>query len=749
MRLACRCFFLATFLFVVQLLSPVVSMGQSNASIHGTISDPSGAAIPGATIAVQQSKTAAAMADTHSESDGSFSISVPPGDYRVSISASGFSPVSDGVTVSAGDSRALDARLQLATMSSNVIVSAEAEPEPAANVIAPVDVLTLADIEHQQQNWLAPFLATAPGVALSQLGPEGGVESLFLDGGNSAYTLVLIDGVSADISLPGISIDFSGYTIDGIDKIEVVHGASSALYGSDAMTGVVDVLTHRGSTETPEVELEGEGGTFDTGKGAGQISGLLGKFDYSAAMGYFSTRGQSPGPDVSEADRPLAYPFFRDTTLNGNFGWKFSDTASVRLTVRNSASDAGQPGQTLLAADPSDLFDPITPGEDSDLHNFSSGLSWDFGFGEHWQTHFQGFDSRYQDTIADKQDKKTIFEFVDKFNRAGLDARSTYAFSHGGITAGYYFENETGGALGRHDNAGYLELRYQLTRRLVAIAGGRVEANETFGTRFVPRVGASYAAHYGGGIWGDAHLRASYGQGIKEPPLFPADCDPSLKAEQAATFDAGFDQYFASNRVRFSTTYFHNEFRNIVSFASGLTPNDLPQNCPAFFGSYFNTDKARAFGSDSSFSVRMSRWLDIGGTYSYDDSRVLQSPFSSDRAQIPGNRLLKRPLNSASLLVNVSFHGFDWNVIGYFVGRRTDSDFLSKYSGGVCMGPCITSNPGYVRWDTSAIVPLHYGVFFTAHIQNLFDKHYQDAIGYPALGYNYLVGIRYVWGGDR
>lgn len=201
--------------------------------------------------------------------------------------------------------------------------------------------------------------------------------------------------------------------------------------------------------------------------------------------------------------------------------------------------------------------------------------------------------------------------------------------------------------------------------------------------------------------------------------------------------------------MRLSTTYFHNDFRNIVSFASGEMPNDLPQNCPAFFGSYFNTDKARAFGADSSFSVKVSRWLDVGGTYSYDDSRVLQSPFNSDPAQIPGNRLLKRPLNSANLLVNAHFHGFNWNVTGYFVGRRADSDFLSSYDDGVCTGPCITSNPGYVRWDTSAILPLHYGVSFTAHIQNLFDKHYQDAIGYPALGYNYLVGIRYIWGGDR
>jgi outer membrane cobalamin receptor len=117
---------------------------------------------------------------------------------------------------------------------------------------------------------------------------------------------------------------------------------------------------------------------------------------------------------------------------------------------------------------------------------------------------------------------------------------------------------------------------------------------------------------------------------------------------------------------------------------------------------------------------------------------------------VPGNRLLKRPLNSADLMVNLHHRGIRWNITGYLVGRRTDSDFLSETEDGVCQsGPCIKSDPGYVRWDTSAVVPLRYGLSLTAHFQNVFDKHYSDAVGYPALGYNYLVGIRCVFGGDH
>ena len=732
MRLSRLLLFPAVFVFTSILFWPLVSAAQSEATIRGVVSDPSGAAIAGATIRAQFEGGASA-ASTHSGADGSFSLELAQGKYRVTISAASFASAESDLTVEAGKIELLNVPLELASLSSDVVVSAQAEAQQAAFVAAPVDIVARQDIDREQQPWLTPLLATVPGVAFSQLGAEGGTTSLFLDGGNSNYTRVMIDGVPEDVSLPGISIDLSDYTTDSVDKVEVVHGASSALYGSDAMTGVVDILTHRGTTAIPDLVLEGQGGTFGTGIGNGQLSGIIDRFDYSAGAGYFTTRGQAPSAATIENNPGDDYPYFRDTTLSGNFGWKFAQTDTLRLTLRNAASDAGQPGQTLFPAVPF----AVAPGAHSVLHDFSSGMSWDFAPGGNWQAHVQGFDSRHEDGL---NEPSFNFFSVDKFNRAGLDARATYQRGRGGVTAGYYFENETGGALGRHDNAGYIEARYGVTRRLTAIAGARIEANDAFGTRFVPRAGAAYAARYGRGFWGETRLLASYGRGIKEPPLFPADCSPALKAEESATFDAGIDQYFDSDRVRLSAYYFHNDFRNIASFAPGLLPNNQPQNCPAFFGSYFNTDEARAFGSGSSINIRATHWLGLGGTYSYDDSRVLKSPYATDPALVPGNRLLKRPLNSANLFLNVHLRWVNWNVTGYFVGRRTDSDFL---------GLGITSDPEYVRWDTSASVPLRYGISFTAHIQNLFDRHYQDAIGYPALGYNYRVGVRYEWGGER
>ena len=708
----------ASFLFVVCLIFPVVSFAQPNATIHGTVTDPSGSAIAGATVNVQPLNASTSIAEARSGPNGEFSLAVSPGTYRVTISAADFAASERNVSVAAGASEVFDTRLQLAPLSSHVIVTAAALATSADNAISPVDVIDRTQIDNKQEIWLAPLLASVPGITLSRLGPMGGVTSLFLDGGNFNYARVLMDGVPADVSLPGLSVDLSNYTADSVDKIEVVHGASSALYGSDAMAGVVQVFTHRGTTRTPQLVLDGEGGTFDTGRGSGQFSGLVGLFDYSVGGGYFSSGGQGSGD------------YFRDTTLTGNFGFKFSDTDNLRLTLRNNTSDAGQPGQTLLA---SESPFAVSPGEHSGLHDFSSGLTWNFMSGEHWQNRVQAYESRFQDTIALPE-----FDFtaIDKFNRAGIDARTSYLFHNGAITTGYAFESETGGALGRHDEAGYLEARYRFGRRFTAVAGGRVEANDSYGTRFVPRVGASYALRYGSGFWGATRLRASYGEGIKEPPLFPDGCTPILKPEQSSTFDAGFDQFLDSDRIRFSATYFHNDFRDIVSFES---TNNMP-SCPAFGGTYFNTDKARAFGANSSFEVRAKRWLSVAGSYSYDDSKVLKAPNANDPALFAGNRLFKRPLHSANLSLNAHLQRVNWSLTGFYVGRRTDSDFL---------GLGITSNSSYVRWDMAMMVPLRYGLSATAHFENLFDRHYQDAIGYPALGYNYRVGLRYVWGGEK
>lgn len=664
--------------------------------------------------------------ETRSGADGRFSLAVAAGTYKVRVLSDGLTSDDRSFTLAADESRTWDVRLQLAVLSSSVIVSDSLDPERASATISPVSVISAADIDERQELWLAPMLNSSSGTTFARLGAYGGITSFFLDGGNSNFTKFLVDG--APMNQPGGTIDLSNLDTNNIDKIEIVHGASSAMYGSDALTGVVSLFSHRGTTRIPVVELEGDGGTFGTGLGKIQISGLAGRFDYSVAGSYFSTEGQG------------VYDAFKDTGLSGNFGYKVNDKNQLRLTVRTADSYADQPGQTLL--------EPPAIGQNARLLDVFATLSWDSTIADHWQNHLMGTENYNRQLYVTPDLPNPPFLDFNQYNRAGFSDQLSYLFHNGGVTLGYEYEVENGYPDGgphqrRNNMAGYSEVHYNFTPRFNVVVGGRAEDNAQFGTRFVPRVGGSYTLRYGNETLGATRIRSSYGEGIKEPnfdqsfsgdPCYPGN--PLLDPERSKTFNAGIEQLFASNRVRFTLDYFHNEFYNIVSFAGSAPTTE----CPYGGGTYFNTDKARAYGANSTIEAKVTSWLNIVGNYSYDNSRVLVSPNYYDPTLAPGNRLFLRPLNAGNLIFNAKFRKTNWNLAGTYVGRRTDSDFL---------GLGYTSAPSYVRWDFATVIPVYYGFSVTARVENLFDKQYSDAIGYPALGRNYRLGLRYAWGGDR
>ncbi len=691
------------------------------ATLAGSVTDPSGAAIQGAQVSAQPLSSSGSAIRATTGADGRFVLKFAAGKYRASLSHPSFEGVQQEFTLADGETHEWDVRMVLARLAASVVVTAEAEPVPAESTTASVNIITRQEIDQRQEIWLAPMLAATPGVSLGRTGPLGGITSLFLDGGNFNFTKVLIDGTS--VNQPGGDIDFVTFSLDNIDKIEVVHGASSALFGSDAMTGVIQIFTHRGSTLAPELELLGEGGTFATGRGMGRLSGLAGRFDYSASASYFSSDGQGPN------DR------FRDTTLSGNFGWRFTDADKLRLSLRSSASDAGEPGQTLLL--------PANLAANNSYHDFSANLGWDLATGEHWHHHLAGAESYIRLLVVSPP-----FHALDRFNRTGLDEQSSYLFPSGAVSLGYAYEVENGAPNGPHvrrnNQGGYIDARYQFGRRLTLTAGGRAEANASFGTRVVPRAGVAYALRFGHEFWGATRLRASYGLGIKEPDLIQsfehdpcAPGNPSLKPERSETFHAGVEQLLASDRFRFSLDFFHNYFRDIVSFTSTGGPTSA---CPFGAGTFFNTDAARAYGANTALEARLARWLRLTGNYTYDNSRVLRAPSAFDPVLAPGNRLFRRPLHSGNLIVNAAVRRMNWNLAGYYVGRRTDSDFL---------GLGLTSNPSYVRWDLATSYDLSRRLAFLGRVENLFNRHYQDAnIGYPALRLNYRAGIKFTWGAE-
>jgi len=709
------------------ILSAVLSghlcaRAQSTTTLTGTLTDPSGAAIARAAVSAERLPAPGNLQRATSGDDGRFTLSLAPGKYRVRITHLSFARVEEELALTAGETRELRIRLELERLAATVVVSAHAEPAAVEAITAPVSVVTREEIEQRQSVSLAPLLESLPGFSLGRTGREGGVTSLFLNGGNFNFTKVLVDGTA--VNEPGGAIDFSNFTLDNVEKIEVVRGAESALYGSDAMAGVVQVFTHRGTTRRPQLILLAEGGGFSTARGAAQLSGLVGRLDYSAAAAYFETAGQGPNDS------------FLNRTLSGNFGWRFTETNRVRLSLRNNTSDAGVAGQTVLTAP--NLF------QHNAFHNFSANLSGDFETGSHSRHHLAGTESYIRQFIF----ISPTFTVANQLNRAGFDGQSSYLFRQGVIGMGYQYEVENGWVNGPHsrrNNQGsFLDARYQPLSRLTVSAGVRAEANDSFGTRVVPRAGAAYVLSQRQDFWGATRLRFSFGLGIKEPsllqsfsanPCFPGN--PALRPERSRTFNVGVEQRLAADRVRVSADYFNNRFRDIVSFGSIAPP---PACGLGFAGTFFNTDLARARGANITIEAHPARWLRVSGNYTYDDSRVLKAPNAIfDPAASEGNRLIRRPLHSGNAILNVAFLHLNWNLAGYFTGRRTDSDFLN-------LGR--TSIPGYARFDLATSYEIRRGVTVYGRVANLLDKQSQDALGFPALGRDFRLGMKFTLGGE-
>jgi vitamin B12 transporter len=727
---------IALMIFSLMICGSVLAQTASTGTLSGILTDASKRAVGGAHVVVTRrdaKQNSTPIAETDSRDDGSFKVGVPAGEYRVTITRDAFAKIEREITVTTGQQMELNLQLEIAPLSASVVVTAQSNPVEATSSPVRVDVVTHQQIEAQEITSLPDLLSTLPGIALARTGAEGGQATLFLDGANSNHTQILIDG--APINDSGGFIDLSNLMLDNVEKIELVHGAESALYGSDAMSGVIQIFTKRGDTRTPELDLTGDGGSFGTGHGSAELSGLIGKFDYAMGATYFATAGQGPND------------FFYNRALNGNFGWKLSDSQTLRVSLRNNTSDAGIPGQTLLLTP--DFF------QTNDQHDFSVNASWDAKKGTNWLWHASVSDTDLRANDNENNPNPDLaFDAISQFNRVQGTAQATYLFSGVALTGGYEYEVENGFPSAitpdhahRNNQAGYIDARWQAMKRLTVTAGVRADANTSFGTHVVPRVGAAYLLRAGNGAIGDTRLHAFYGQGIDEPrldqsfgtdPCFPGN--PNLLPEESRTSSGGIDQGFASNRLHLSADYFYTELHDVISFGSTFpaTPA-LVETCQFGIGTYFNTDLAIARGVNLSGDVRLARGLTFSGHYSYDNTLVLKAPNASDPNEMPGHHLLRRPVNSGTAILNYSRGRFGGNILGYFSGQRTDSDFL---------GFNINHDAGYMRLDVASSYQIQRHATLFVRVGNLLNKQYTDAVGFPELGREIRVGLKLKIGGE-
>jgi vitamin B12 transporter len=720
--------------FAVVFLS--VSALASDLTIK--IVDPNSAVVSGAQVEVftQGSKQASAIQMTSAQGIAEFS-GMPSDALRVHVLAPGFAE--HWQQLSAGDGNVTVA-LQVAVATETVVVSATRSPFPGDQSGASIDSLSGAELNTVRPVAANDGLRFLPGAIVATAGQRGGLASLFVRGGDSRYNKVIVDGVP--INDPGGIYDFGTLPLFEADRLEFLRGAQSTLYGSDAMTSVVQVWGRTGSTPVPELRLGAGGGNFGTENGYASLAGAYERFDYNVFGNQFNTSGSGPNDDYSNS-------------LEGaNLGAKLNGRASLRVRMRHDNSVAGVQNEWHFNGDP--LLPPDLD-QRARQNNFLGSLELAISGPSRWQHRLTGFEYLLHRTNIDSIDQGNRqspfgdedFQFhnVNNYNRAGFDYQASYAERSWALTTvGYEFEDEHGvtgnlGSLSTGLNRNHALFGEQLfnLERLSINAGGRFVHNESFGNKFVPRVALTLLALRGGHVLSGTRLRFSYATGIKEPTFaesfgngggFPTLPNPSLRPEETRAFEAGFEQRLTNNYA-FSAIYFNNFFRDRVDF-------NLDQSCFCQ-GQYININEALAHGAELKFDARPYSRVSVTAAYTYDSTQILKQPFAFDPIFSEGHQLIRRPLHSATLVTNYLGSRWGADLSGSFVGRRADSDFF---------GFNVDHAPAYVLVNAGGWYSFTSRIAAYVNVENLLDRQYNEVTGYPALGINFRAGMRFRVGGD-
>jgi outer membrane cobalamin receptor len=740
MRAYCAWFLLLVFL-------AVSFAAASAADLKIKVVDPQSAAVAGAQVSLlgQSGDTAVKTVSTSAEGTATFSDinagELSSGSYRVQVLAPGFAPQTRKVDARSG---LLTVQLHLATASETVVVTATRTPVPAGESGASVSALESGQLETMQPIGSDDAVRFLPGAVVNTAGQRGGLSSLFVRGGASTYNKVIVDGVAVDN--PGETFDFGTLPLTQADRVEFLRGTQSTLYGSDAMTSVVQVWTRTGSTPVPELRFGADGGNFGTANGYMALSGANGRFDYNV----FGDQFESHGLGVNDA--------YSDALQGANLGMAINNRVTLRAHFRHSNSYTGLPGEWNFNGDP--LLAPDS-SESAHLNNLLGSVELAVAMSSGWQHRFTGFDSlyRYADSNlnppADSYDSYADL-YQTHINRVGFEYQGDYServsariVAHS--TFGYRIENETGAVSDQNspppasgqrlDQDVYLQ--QQLTvGRLNAIAGGRFVHSSAYGNTGVPRVALTLLALRGGEIFSGTRLRFSYATGFMEPALYETfgyeaygyAPNRGLLPERTRAFEAGFEQKLFAGRWAVNATYFNNLFHDQIEA--------IPNHSGVY--QFFNLEQSFAQGAEVELQGRIRPRLLLNAAYTYTSTQILDNPECTPATPCsfpyaPGDPLLRRPKHSATTLL--SYLGTRWgaNLAGSFVGSRPDSDFD---------GFNIDHAAGYVRADIGGWYAVNSRVTAYANVENALDRRYNEVVGFPALPVNFRAGFRFRIGGE-
>ncbi len=623
-----------------------------------------------------------------------------------------------------------------------VVVTATRMPSERSRVAASVTTITGAELRERGIRFVLDWLREVPGLTVIQTGSFGGITSLFTRGGESDYTRLLIDGLPANH--PGGGLDLAHLSTENVERIEVVRGPASVLYGSDAVSGVVQIITRRG-LGVAAADVSARAGTYGTADLQAELSGGTPAVSWSAGASRFTSDGiypinnryrrqaasarvgvtPDPATDVAVAARLGDHLARFPTDFSGALADtnQFIDDRALALSL-----DGGRRLTDRLEV--RTLGGWFDTRRDFDDRSDSPGDTLGFGFEQSRQVTVRRWLADVR-VLAKPVDPLQVSVGIERSNERERTRSTTRSdFGTGRFTDEGEFERD------RRNTATYGQVLAALGSRLDIQAGMRHDANEVFGGFTTWQAGA--VARIGPAL----RLRGSVGTAFKQPTFSEQFADTpfevgnaDLVPERTRSWEAGVEASAWNGRVSASVTGFAQRFRDLIQYQAAAPGQPT----------YANVARARADGVEFGASAMLARGWSLSARYTRLDTEVQDDGGNGGTSFTEGAPLLRRPRHAWGLgLAWRREGGGSYGLQVQRTGSRADVDFREFPSPRVSLA-------GYTVVDASADLPLarllgrggwrdHVGLSFSGH--NLLDAEYEPVVGFAAPGRTLLVGLR-------
>ncbi len=595
-----------------------------------------------------------------------------------------------------------------------VVVTATKVETPAEQVGASVSVVNGEDFQTYHYPTVDEALRNVPGVEIRRSGSYGKTSSITIRGANANQVQMLVDGIRVKSPTLG-QVDLSDLSPDLIERIEIVRGAQSTLYGADAIGGVVNIITRRGSGGPFLASVQQEVGNYDTLVSRATVSGAWKILHYALSASHFESNGQfkNDGTDANAISARVGL---------ASLPWD----ATLDFIFRYNKNDTGVPVKGVFPG-PQPIVPIINPNARQQSETTIFSLEGKIHPVPWWESRARI--SRYENSsgFQDPVDPGVAFDFatfsqVDVERREAEWVNSFFIGKWSTSTIGLEHRREEGENRGVFRAATetasvFFEQQFRFFERLFVTGGFRVEDNSVFGTTTTERGSIAFLIKETG-----TRLRGSAGTGFRAPTFndlfFPDFGNPNLQPEDSLSYDFGVDQKLWSNRIRLGLTYFQNNYKNLITCCVSIPT--------APFGGPINVGRARSAGIEFTSEVDLLPNLVASLNYTYTDSenQVTDRPLPREPRHRWNIGLTWEPLPQLSLFTQVH------------VVTEQFEPFGEVY------------NSGYTRVDLGGTwrIVERFGwlrkLELTARIQNLLNEGYAEVRGFPALGINALVGLR-------